>query len=146
MKLLLILSLFITSSIYAEDFPTEDLREPVVLTKVEKNLALGEMRLFLESLNGVFKALSNNDYVKAAFHAKKSGMVVPTTIRESNPDIINKLPLKMKLTGMMVHKMFDSLASDLENQIPLDQVMNKLGKITNKCVWCHQTYRFEEEN
>lgn len=143
MKIYVILTLLVSFSSFANEISTEDLRTPVVLTEVEKNMALGEMRLFLESLNGVFKALSKNDYVKAAFHARKSGMVVPTTIRETNPDIINKLPIKMKLTGMMVHQMFDSLGDDLENQIPLDKVMKKLGKITNKCVWCHKTYKFE---
>lgn len=124
-----------------ESEPIGDTRTPVYLTPEEMQVALGEMRLFVESLNGIFRSLSKEDYVKAAFYAEQSGMVVPREIRGKHPDIINKLPIKMKLKGMLTHKKFDLLAKDLRDKVSYKKIMDRLGKITNQCVYCHRNYR-----
>lgn len=62
-----------------------------------------------------------------------------------NPLLMAKLPLDFKTLGMGLHKDFDQLSLDVKNGMTKDQVIVRLGEMTNKCLACHATYKIESK-
>jgi methyl coenzyme M reductase subunit C-like uncharacterized protein (methanogenesis marker protein 7) len=123
-------------------FTEEDPRIPIELSGEERQAALAEMRLFLESIDGIMRGLAERDYLAAATWARKSGMVVPRELSGKHPQIILKLPLKVKLAGLSVHAAFDQLADSIMQKQELEKTLADLSRITSKCILCHDQYRF----
>lgn len=117
---------------------SSDNRLAVLLSPHEKDLVLGEMRTILAAVNGVLNALAESDMKKASVAAKSAGMAMAV---DTTPGLMAKLPLEFKNLGMSLHGDFDQLAGDIEKGITQQQVLQRLGAITNKCIACHAVYR-----
>jgi cytochrome c556 len=120
---------------------SSDNRQAVLLSPAEKNMVLGEMRTILKAVDGVINALPDKNLATASAAARSAGMSMAV---DASPGLIAKLPIQFKALGMSLHKDFDDLASGIEKGIPERQIIQHLGKITNKCIACHSAYRFSE--
>lgn len=119
-----------------------DERIAIQLNKNERSLVLSEMRVFLESVQGITKGLSNDDMDVIVKAAKKSGksaqMAVPGTL-------VGKLPIGFKKLGFSTHAKFDELALDAEQLGDGAHALTQLSSLLENCVACHSAYKFELE-
>ena len=119
-----------------------DNRMAVLLSPHEADLILGEMRTMLAAVSGVLNAFGEGDRQKASAAAKSAGMAMAV---DTTPALMAKLPLEFKNLGMSVHGDFDLLAADIDNGLTQQQVVQRLGATTAKCVACHSAYRLRAE-
>ena len=122
--------------------PSTDNRTAVLLTAPETDMVLGEMRTMLTAVSGVLVAVGEDDMKKASAAAKSAGMAMAV---DATPGLMAKLPLEFKNLGMSVHGDFDLLAADIEKGLTQQQVVERLGATTTKCVACHSAYRLLAE-
>ena len=115
-----------------------DNRTAVLLSPSESDLILGEMRTMLTAVSGVLNALGEDDMKRASAAARSAGMAMAV---DTTPVLMAKLPLAFKSLGMSVHGDFDLLAADIDKGLPQQQVVQRLGVTTTKCVACHSAYR-----
>lgn len=118
-----------------------DGRSAIILTADEKNMVLHEMRVILGAVNGILKAVAKDDMKAASASARSAGMVMAV---DGDPGLIAKLPAEFRALGMSLHGDFDHLANDIDSGLPQEQVIERLGRITDKCVVCHSGYRISE--
>ena len=116
-----------------------DARTAVVLTDVERDQILAEMRQFLKAVHGVLEAVVVQDLSHAERSARTAGMAMSVDV---NPIIIAKLPLTFKAMGMAVHRDFDALADGIQSGETGKQVVKRLSDLTSRCTACHELYRF----
>jgi hypothetical protein len=122
----------------------QDMREPAGRTAAERAFILGQMRLFLGSVQAITAALPAGDMKTVAAEAAARG-------RRGTP--ASAIPPAMKAketaswTAMMggARKGFDDIAAAAESGVPPLQVLGQLGETMRNCVACHQTYRLVEE-
>ena len=119
-----------------------DNRTAVLLSSQESDLILGEMRTMLSATSGVLIALGEGDMKKASAAARSAGMAMAV---DTTPVLMAKLPLEFKSLGMSVHGDFDLLAADIDTGLTPQQVAQRLGVTTTKCVACHAAYRLRAE-
>lgn len=119
-----------------------DNRTAVILSPTESDLILGEMRTMLAAVSGVLNALGEEDMKKASAAARSAGMAMAV---DTTPVLMAKLPLEFKSLGMSVHGDFDQLAADIDSGLTHQQVAQRLGVTTSKCVACHSAYRLRAE-
>ena len=119
-----------------------DNRTAVLLSSQESDLILGEMRTMLSATSGVLIALGEGDMKKASAAARSAGMAMAV---DTTPVLMAKLPLEFKNLGMSVHGDFDLLAADIDTGLTPQQVAQRLGVTTTKCVACHAAYRLRAE-
>lgn len=117
---------------------SSDQRRAILLSPIEKDLVLGEMRTMLTAVNGVLGALSENDMKKAALAASSAGMAMAV---DTNPILMAKLPLDFKELGMGTHKAFDDISAAIGKGATLPEILKGMHQITNRCVACHQVNR-----
>ena len=121
-----------------------DRRVTINLTKSEKNLVLGEMRLILAALQGVLENLSREEYENAATIASGAGMKMATEVGGEHPSVLRKLPFAMRKLGFSVHRDFDDLSRTLKQpEVNRQEVLSNLSNTLSKCVSCHATYRLK---
>lgn len=118
-----------------------DNRVAVKLAPAERDLVLAEMRTLLTATNGILLALSEHNPAKASAAAKSAGMKAAADV---NPVLMAKLPLEFKSLGMSLHGDFDKLGKDIDGGLSQDQVIDRLGAITSKCIACHSVYRLSD--
>ena len=116
-----------------------DSRTAVVLTKAEREQVLVEMRQLLKSVHGVLQGVSSQDLNSAGSAARAAGMKMAADV---NPMLMAKLPLTFKAMGMSVHRDFDGLADGIQSGERAEQALKRLSDLTNRCVACHELYRF----
>ena len=116
-----------------------DARTAVMLTDVERDQILAEMRHFLKAVHGVLEAIVGQDLSHAERSARAAGMAMSVDI---NPMIMAKLPLTFKAMGMSVHRDFDALADGIQSGERGEQVLKRLSDLTSTCTACHDLYRF----
>jgi len=116
-----------------------DARTAVVLTDVERDQILTEMRHFLKAVHGVLEAIVARDLSRAERSARTAGMAMSVDV---NPIIMAKLPLAFKAMGMSVHRDFDALADGIQSGERGEQVLKRLSDLTSTCTACHDLYRF----
>ena len=119
-----------------------DNRKAVLLSPPERDLILGEMRTMLTVVSGVLTAIGEGDTKKASAAARSAGMAMAV---DTTPLLMAKLPLEFKSLGMSVHGDFDLLAADIDTGLTQQQVVQRLGATTTKCVACHSVYRLRAE-
>lgn len=118
--------------------PSTDNRTAVLLNPPEADMVLGEMRTMLTAVSGVLVAVGENDMKRASAAAKSAGMAMAV---DATPALMAKLPLEFKNLGMSVHGDFDALSADIDKGMTQQQVVQRLGATTTKCVGCHAAYR-----
>ncbi len=115
-----------------------DGREIIWLEAQQRDLVLAEMRMFVESIRDMTKALGGED----SGQFKKSALKVGLAAQQGVPlDLMKALPLPFKKMGMQTHKMFDDLAAHTQQGASDSELLIELSQIMNNCVACHAAYQ-----
>jgi cytochrome c556 len=139
--LLVIVALFGYKFTVGNVQPSEDGRQAVLLSKDERNALLLEMRVWLQSSQGIMAAATEKDFDAAIKSAKASGMGAEA---ETPGSLFRKLPVEMKALGFDTRKKFDDIAADAEKFKDSNHILSKLSAAMNNCIACHAMYRFVE--
>lgn len=121
--------------------PSDDGRQAVLLSKDERNMVLLEMRVWLQSSQGILAAASEKDFDAVIKSARASGMGAEAGTPAA---LFRKLPLEMKALGFDTRRKFDDIAADAEKFKDSNRIVAKLSVAMNNCTGCHGTYRFVE--
>ena len=130
--------LIATPQASAEEIET---RAPVALTATEKTFVLGQMRLFVESLEKIVTALASTDASAAAEAAAARGAQRFQAENAMPPTLSEKLPDQWRRFGRPMRAGFDALAQGARNGEDKDRSLVRLGEIMHNCVGCHAAYR-----
>ncbi|MBA4381112.1 MAG: hypothetical protein C0406_00965 [Sideroxydans sp.] len=122
--------------------PSDDGRQAVMLSKDERNALLLEMRVWLQSSQGILAAASEKDFDAVIKSAKASGMEAEA---DTPGSLFRKLPVEMKTLGFDTRSKFDNIAVEAEKSKDSSLVVKKLSMAMNNCIACHEMYRFVEE-
>lgn len=136
----IVIGVFVKFFVTGQTVPSTDNRRAVILSPSERDIVLGEMRTLLVSLNGVLKALGRDDFKEVSTAAGAAGVGMAADL---NPALMAKLPLDFKTLGMSLHRDFDQLSAEVNQGMAKDQVIVRLGEMTNKCLACHAAYKIE---
>ena len=120
--------------------PSTDGRQAIVLEPAERDLVLGEMRMFLESVQKITQAATAEDMVAAAKAAREVGLAAQQAVPGS---LMGKLPLAFKKLGFDTHSKFDALALDAEQLGDSKHALQQLSTLMNNCVGCHSAYQIQ---
>ncbi|NOR61457.1 MAG: hypothetical protein GQ535_03045 [Rhodobacteraceae bacterium] len=118
----------------------DDGRTAILLEAGERDFVLGEMRLFLETVQGVVAAVAENDMAKVAELSTAVGMA---STGGETAALIGKLPLDFKTLGLATHALFDDLATEATDIGDPTVVTASLGVLMENCTSCHAGYRFD---
>lgn len=121
--------------------PSDDGRQAVMLTKDERNALLLEMRVWLQSSQGILAAASEKNFDAVITSAKASGMSAEA---ETPGSLFRKLPVEMKALGFDTRRKFDDIAADAGRFKDSNRIVAQLSVAMNNCIACHETYRFVE--
>lgn len=122
--------------------PSDDGRQAVMLSKDERNALLLEMRVWLQSSQGILAAASAKDFDAVIKSAQASGMGAEA---DTPGSLFRKLPVEMKALGFDTRGKFDDIAAEAAKSKDSNQVVTKLSVAMNNCIACHEMYRFVEE-
>ena len=117
-----------------------DGRISIQLTKAERALVLGEMRAFLESVQQITQAATENNMAVVVSSAKAVGMAAQQSVPGT---LVGKLPMEFKKLGFDTHTRFDQLALNAEDFGDSNQVLGQLSELMHNCIGCHAAYRFD---
>lgn len=120
--------------------PSSDGRQSIQLDAPERDLVLGEMRVFLTSLQQITEGLSKEDMSQVITAARQVGAAAQQAVPGS---LVGKLPLAFKRLGFDTHKRFDLLALDAESLGDPQHTLQQLAELTSNCVACHAIYRMD---
>lgn len=104
-------------------------------------MVLLEMRVWLQSSQGILAAASAKDFAAVIKSAKASGMGAEAATPAS---LFRKLPFEMKALDFDTRRKFDDIAADAEKFRDSNRIVAKLSVAMNNCIGCHGTYRFVE--
>lgn len=122
----------------AQQTPAPDTRQTIVLPEKARKTVLGEMRKMLEALHGVVTAAVEMDRQAMAEAARSGGTRIAV---DTDPAVAERLPEAFIRLGASTHRDFDALAEAVGAGAGRDTVLNRLGRLTAKCVSCHASYR-----
>ena len=118
--------------------PSTDGRQAILLDESERNLVLGEMRMFLSSVQKITDGVSKNDMEIVVKAAREVGLAAQQAVPGS---LVGKLPLSFKKLGFDTHRKFDALALDAKELGDPQHALEQLSTLMNNCVACHSTYK-----
>jgi len=119
-----------------------DGRLAIQLNAGERDMVLGEMRAFLDTVQKIVKGVSEDDMKLVADSARKVGMSAQGDVPGS---LVGKLPMKFKKLGFDTHTKFDQIALDASDMGDKDNMLIQLSVLMQNCVGCHAAYRIELE-
>ncbi len=122
--------------------PSSDGRTAILLNPGERDLVLAEMRAFLGAVQGISRAIVDQDVQAAAAAAREVGAAAQ---QGAPPGLVGKLPIEFKRLGFDTHQRFDQLAMNIEAFDDTGQALPELAELMNNCTACHAAYRFELE-
>lgn len=117
-----------------------DGRQALILEPAERDLVLGEMRMFLSSVQRITQAVTKEDMAAAVKAAREVGLAAQGEVPGS---LMGKLPLEFKKLGFDTHSKFDALALDAEQLGDPKHTLEQLSTLMNNCVACHATYQIQ---
>jgi len=121
--------------------PAEDAREPAAFTKAERAYILGQMRLFLTSIQAMTEGLAEGKLTVVAEAAAARGL----KRNVHDPDFPKTLGAKLaplwKQMGGGTRKGFDQIAEAAQQGESKDKILGLMGETMKNCVACHQTYK-----
>jgi len=123
--------------------PSTDGRQAILLEEHERNLVLGEMRMFLTSIQKITNGITKNDMEIVVKAAREVGLAAQQEVPGS---LMGKLPLPFKKLGFDTHKKFDQLARDAEDLGDPQYALEQLSTLMNNCVACHSIYKINAAN
>ncbi len=116
-----------------------DNRQPIMVTKSERNLMLTEMREFLHGFHSIQYALSRKDMKALAITAKPMGPLLdrlPAGLREKFPEEFTQLAVAQ-------NEAFQALARIGEKNGDVSAALEQTAEVLTYCSGCHDSYRFE---
>ena len=122
---------------------SKDGRTAILLSSDEKDFVLTEMRGFLETVQEITVALSNDDLKAVAKLATASGKA---TLGGVPAPLMAKLPLEFKSLGIETHTEFDKLADVAKTAKTTNEVTARLGQLMLNCTGCHAGYKLKIES
>lgn len=117
-----------------------DGRLAIHLDSAERDLVLGEMRGFLESVQLITKGIVENDMKLVAESAKKVGKAAQGAVPGT---LVGKLPMEFKKLGFDTHQKFDQLAMNAEEFGDSETTLAELSALMQNCTACHAVYRLD---
>lgn len=117
-----------------------DGRSAIHLNGGERDLVLGEMRLFLESVQQIIIGINNEDMSLVSAAARKVGSAAQAAVPGT---LMGKLPAEFKALGFDTHSKFDELAKSAEQLGDPQHSLKQLSVLMNNCVSCHAGYKIE---
>jgi len=124
--------------------PFADERIALALTPPEKAYVLGQMRLFVASIQTIADGLAHGDAAQAAEAAAARGAARNAHDPDFPASLNEKLPADWKQFGGSLRKGFDGLAQSLAQGEPQSQSLARLADLMRNCVSCHASYRVVE--
>lgn len=118
-----------------------DQRVAVAMTAPEKAFVLGQMRLFVKSVEQIVSALSVSDRAAAAEAAAARGAQRFQAENAMPPTLGPKFPETWRSFGQPMRKGFDELAKGLTEGEDATRALARLGELMRNCVACHESYR-----
>lgn len=118
----------------------KDERKALGLAPAERAMILLEMRQFLNGIQVMTDALTQDDLKAVAKAAKPLGAQASHEVPDS---LKAKLPKEFKQLAGAVHGGFDQLAMDAESLGDAKHTQKQLGGILKNCVSCHDTFQIE---
>ena len=115
-----------------------DKRQVLVLNELQRDHILTEMRALLSGTQRILEALSKEDMVAVAEHARALGMGMA---HKGENHLQSVLPKEFMQLGMSVHKAFDEIAADAESRKDPRHTLRQLSESMMKCSTCHVTYQ-----
>jgi cytochrome c556 len=115
-----------------------DGRTAIVVTPVEREQILGEMRSLLEAVQTIIVANNAGDLNTVSVAAREVGQ---ENMSPRSAEFAASLPMSFRKLGMDTHTKFDLLAMDAEQIESTEQVSQQLGVLMGNCVACHRSYR-----
>lgn len=115
-----------------------DGRTAIVVTPVEREQILGEMRSLLEAVQTIIVANNAGDLNTVSVAAREVGQ---ENMSPRSAEFAARLPMSFRKLGMDTHTKFDLLAMDAEQIESTEQVSQQLGVLMGNCVACHRSYR-----
>ncbi len=122
--------------------PGNDGRTAIILSAGERDLVLGEMRSFLETVQLITAAIGEKDMKTIAEATRKVGMA---NARQVPVSLMSKLPMEFKTMGMATHKAFDALGMEAQDMGDPQKILQSLSDMLLTCTTCHSGYRLVAE-
>jgi hypothetical protein len=115
-----------------------DKREVLVLTPMQREHVLSEMRALLSGVQNVLGALAEDDMKAVANIARPLGR---SMAGKAEDHLKGVLPQHFMQLGMAVHEDFDRIAALAESGAGSKAVLSELSRSMNKCQACHANYQ-----
>jgi hypothetical protein len=131
---IVILSIIATASL-AQDI---DERTVLALNEMQRHHILTEMRALLLGTQQILQALSEDDMLAVARHARMLGTDMAHT---GEKHLQSVLPDDFMQLGKSVHKSFDQIAADAETLKDSKHTLAQLSMTMQSCVACHAAYQ-----
>lgn len=107
----------------------------LTLPTAAREAVLAEMRIMLQSIQGVLEAAARGDTAAVRAAARPAGMAMA-----ADPHLEALLPADWMALALDTHRAFDSLPSAGPEAAA---ILARLGQITGRCNACHAMYRLE---
>jgi hypothetical protein len=131
---------FIAGAGPAEEAGEADGRTAVAVTPAERAYILGQMRLFVISIQTIASGLGAGDRAQAGEAAAARGLARNANDPAFPPTLAAKLPPQWKQLGGGMRKGFDALAQTISTG-DTQKSLEQLGIVMANCVACHAIYR-----
>lgn len=118
--------------------PAIDKREMLVLTPMQREHVLGEMRALLSGVQNILGALAEDDMKAVADIARPLGR---SMAGKAEDHLKGVLPEHFMQLGMAAHDDFDTIAALAESGADSKAVLGALSRSMNKCQACHANYQ-----
>lgn len=115
-----------------------DKREVLVLSPMQREHVLGEMRALLSGVQNILGALAEDDMKAVAGIARPLGR---SMAGKAEDHLKGVLPQHFMQLGMAAHDDFDSIATLAESGADSKAVLSELSRSMNKCQACHSSYQ-----
>lgn len=115
-----------------------DKREVLVLTPMQREHVLSEMRALLSGVQNILGALAENDMKAVADIARPLGR---SMAGKAEDHLKGVLPKHFMQLGMDVHHDFDSIAALAVSGADGKAVLRELSRSMKKCQACHANYQ-----
>jgi hypothetical protein len=123
----------------------DDSRLALSLTPAERTYVLGQMRLFVESIQAIATGLADGQRARAVEVAAARGLKRNAADPAFPSTLGAKLPADWKQLGGALRRGFDGLAQGMAEGEGPQQSLARLGDVMKNCVACHATYRIVAE-
>jgi hypothetical protein len=117
-----------------------DGRLAIQLTPGERDLVLGEMRTFLNSVQLITQGIADRNFDVITKAADDVGLAAQ---QEVPGTLVGKLPLEFKKLGFDTHERFTQLSLDAKQLQDEAHTLEQLSTLLNNCVACHAAFKFE---